>query len=291
MLVPYATYPLLWVVSYFSALYVIVCRRFRHIGIPLCLFVAFYSYPMAKSYINVFARQVMILLPVFCIFAGLAFEDMLPKLLKRRLMFALVMILVVLLVIPTILFDWAYGRAMRGRDVREIVHDDMQELIKDRSTTTIAVSESGAYFYTAMPAVFPLKSNDVALQLESSFTTPADFFVMGFEWPLAENWRSFWIRRVESGGAFRFMKAYSHAPTILGKRLDLSNFPPDMIYPFPTILLFRNVTSPSNGVEKTDGVWLGVPPSTVRPRGSDVFVNWDMERHSRKTNCRSGACV
>ena len=68
------------------------------------------------------------------------------------------------------------------------------------------------------------------------------------------------------------MKAYSRAPTILGKRLDLSNFPPDMIYPFPTILLFRNVTSPSNGVEKTDGVWLGVPPSTVRPRGSDVFV-------------------
>jgi Dolichyl-phosphate-mannose-protein mannosyltransferase len=271
VLVPYATYPLLWVVIYFSALYVILCRRFRHIGIPLCLFVAFYSYPMAKSYINIFARQVMILLPVFCIFAGLAFEDMLPKLLKRRFMFALVMILIVLLVIPTILFDFAYDRAMQRGDVREMLCGDMRELIKDRSTTTIAVS-GGGYFYTAMPAVFPLKSNNVAVQLQKSFTAPADFFVMGFERPLAENWRDFWIRQVESGGAFRFMKAYSRAPTILGKRLDLSNFPPDMTYPFPTILLFRNVTSPSNGVEKTDGIWLGVPPLTVPPRNSDVFA-------------------
>jgi Dolichyl-phosphate-mannose-protein mannosyltransferase len=272
VLVPYATYPLLWVVIYFSALYVILCRRFLHIGIPLCLFVAFYSYPMAKSYINIFARQVMILLPVFCIFAGLAFEDMLPKLLKRRLMFALVMILVVLLVIPTILFDFAYDHAMRRGDVREMLCGDMRELIKDRSTTIIAVSENGAYFYTAMPAVFPLKSNNVAVQLQSSFTAPADFFVMGFERPLAENWRDFRIRQVESGGAFRFMKAYSRAPTILAKRWDLSNFPPDMTYPFPTILLFRNVTSPSNGVEKTDGIWLGVPSLTVPPRSSDVFA-------------------
>ena len=38
VLVPYATYPLLWVMIYFAALYVILCRRFRHIGIPLCLF-------------------------------------------------------------------------------------------------------------------------------------------------------------------------------------------------------------------------------------------------------------
>ena len=244
MLIPYATYPLLWVVIYFSAVYAILRRPFRHIAIPLCLFVALYSYPMAKSYSIIFARQVMILLPVFCIFAGLAFGDILPKLLKRRLMFALVMILVVLLVIPTILFDGAYGRAMRRRDVREMLRNDMRELIKDRSSTSIAVSERGCYFYTAMPAVFPLKRNNVAVQLESSLTVPADFFVMAFERPLTENSRESTIRQVESGGAFRFIKAYSRAPTILGKRLDLSNFPPDMTYPFPTILLFRNVTEP-----------------------------------------------
>jgi len=244
VLIPYATYPFLWLLLYFPALYVLLRRSFHPIIIPLCLFVALYSYPMAKSYINIFARQVMILLPVFCIFAGLAFEDILPKFLKRRLLFALVMVAIVFLVIPTILFDFAYDRAMRQRDVREMLRDDMREVIKDRSSTSIAVSESGCYFYTAMPAVFPLKRDNVAVQLESSFATPADFFVMGFESPLAENWLSFWIRRVESGGGFRFVKAYSRAPTVFGKRLDLSKFPPDMTYPFPTILLFRNAAEP-----------------------------------------------
>jgi hypothetical protein len=244
MLIPYAAYPLLWVVIYLSALYVILRRSFHHIVIPLCVFVAFYTYPMAKSYIIIFARQVMILLPVFCIFAGLAFEDIFPKLLKRRFLFAVVMISIVLLIIPTIAFDFAYGRAMQRRDVREMLCNDMRELIKDRSSTSIAVSESGCYFYTAMPAVFPLKSDKVPVQLESSLTAPADFFVMGFERPLAENSLNSAIHQVERGGAFRFMKAYSRAPTILGKRLDLSDFPPDMTYPFPTILLFRNVTQP-----------------------------------------------
>jgi hypothetical protein len=199
---------------------------------------------MAKNYMDLFARLVMLLLPVFCIFAGMAFGDILSKLFKRRLLFALVMILILLLIMPTILFDWAYGRAMRGRDVREMLRNDMGELIKDRSSTSIAVSEGGYYFYTAMPAVLPLKSNNVAVQLESSLTAQADFFVMGFGWPLAENSLNSTIRQVESGGPFRFMKAYSRAPSVLGKRLDLSNFPPDMTYPFPTILLFRRLTTP-----------------------------------------------
>jgi hypothetical protein len=244
VLIPYATYPLLWVVIYFSAVYVILRRSFHYIVVPLCLFVALYSYPMAKSYSTNFARQVMILLPVFCIFAGLAFGDILSKLLKRRFLFALVMIVIGLLLIPTIAFDFAYDRAMRRQDVREVLRGDMREVIKDRSSTSIAVSEVGCYFYTAMPAVFPLKSNNVAVQLESSLTPPADFFVMGFERPLTENSRISTISEVERGGAFRFMKEYSCPPTILGKSLDLSDFPPDMTYPFPTIFLFRNVTEP-----------------------------------------------
>jgi hypothetical protein len=244
VLIPYATYPILWLVIYLSTLYVILRRSFWPAVVPLCLFAALYTYSMAKGYSGVFARQVMLLLPVFCILAGLAFGDILPRLVKRRLPFALVMIVVLLLMMPTILFDCAYGRAMRRRDVREMLRNDLRELIKNRSSTSIAVSEGGGYFYTAMPAVFPLKSDNVAVELESSLTAPADFFVLGFETPLAENRRDSTIREVESGGAFRFMKAYSRAPTILGKTLDLSNFPPDMTYPFPTILLFSKVATP-----------------------------------------------
>ncbi len=243
-LIPYATYPFLWLLIYFSALYVLLCRSFRHIVIPLCLFVAFYSYPMAKSYIDIFARQVMILLPVFCIFAGLMFHDLFSRLGKRPLLSGLVATGLALLIIPTVVFDWSYDKAMQSGDVRDLMRHDLEEVVRMRPSTTIGVSETGCYFYTAMPAVFPLKSNKVAVQLQNSLTEPADFLVMGFEGPLPENWPRLIIRRVESGGVFRCMKVYSYAPSIFGKTLSLSNFPPDMTYPFPTIFLFRNVTEP-----------------------------------------------
>ena len=193
---------------------------------------------MAKGYTDMFARLAMLLLPVFCIFAGLAFGDIFPKLVKRRVLFVLAMTLILLLTTPTILFDWAYGRAMRWQDVRERLRNDLQELIRDRSSTNIAVSKGGYYFYTVMPAVLPLKSDNVSVELESSLTAPADFFVMGFGWPLTESSRNSTIREVENSGTFTFMKAYSRVPTVFGRRLDLSDFPPDMTYPFPEILFF-----------------------------------------------------
>jgi len=243
VLIPYATYPILWLVIYLAALYVVVRRSLSHIVLPLCLFAALYTYPMAKGYIVVFARQVMLLLPVFCIFVGLAAERLFARISNRLLRSGLAALLI-LFILPTLLFDWAYDHAMQQRDVRDLLRQDLAELVKTQSSITIGVSDSGCYFYTAMPGVFPLKSEHVAVRLQQSSSTPADFFVMGFEKPLAENWRNLAIRQVESRGAFSFMKAYGHAPTVLGKRLDLSNFPPDMTYPFPTILLFRKVAKP-----------------------------------------------
>ena len=238
VLIPYATYPLLWLPIYLSTIYVILRPSLWPTVIPLCLFASLYLYSMGKGYTDMFARLAMLLLPVFCIFAGLAFGNIFSKLLKPRLLFVLVMTLILALILPTILFDWSYGHAMRGRDVREMLGDDLRGLITNRSSTTIAVSDRGYYFYSVMPAVLPLKSNNVAVQLESSLTAAADFFVMGFGWPISDDSRDAAIREVESGGGFRFIKAYSRTPTIFGKKWDLSNFPPDMTYPFPTILLF-----------------------------------------------------
>jgi hypothetical protein len=57
-----------------------------------------------------------------------------------------------------------------------MLRGDMQELIKERSSASIAVSEGGCSFDTPMPAVLPLKSNNVAVQLQRSFVTPAISF-------------------------------------------------------------------------------------------------------------------
>jgi hypothetical protein len=243
VLIPYATYPLLWFIIYLAAVYAVFRKSLSHIVLPLCLFSVLYTYPMAKGYIVVFARQVMLLLPVFCIFVGLAAERFFAKVSNRLLQVALA-VLLTLFILPTVLFDWAYGGAMQQPDVRDLLRQDLVQLVKGPSPVTIGVSDSGAYFYTAMPAVFPLKNEHVAVELRQSSTTPADFFVMGFERPLAENWRKFAIRQVENGGAFAFFKAYSNTPTVWGRKLDLSTFPPDMTYPFPTILLFRKAPKP-----------------------------------------------
>ena len=142
---------------------------------------------------------------------------------------------------------------MRRRDVRELVRNDMRDLINRRPATTIGVSKRGCYFYTAMPAVLPLKSNNVAIQLQRSFVTPADFLVIGFEGPLTEDSRDSTIRKVENGGTFRFTKAYTRAPTVFGETLDLSKFAVDMTYPFPTILLFSKVITPYKSAETAGG--------------------------------------
>jgi hypothetical protein len=244
VLIPYATYPLLWLLLYVSTLYVIFRPFLWPTVVPLLLFAACYTYGMAKGYIDVFARLVMLIFPVLCIFAGLAVADIAPKLRKRPVLFSVVTALSLLLITPTIVFDCAYGLAMRRKDAREMLIDDMRELTKNRSSTTIGVSEGGGYFYTAMPAVFPLKSNNVAVELETSLTAPADFFVMGFERPLDHDSRKSKISEMESNGVYRLIKVYSPVPTVFGKRLDLSDFPPDMTYPFPTILLFRNLAQP-----------------------------------------------
>jgi hypothetical protein len=89
-----------------------------------------------------------------------------------------------------------------------------------------------------MPAVFPLNGGGVKVRLQKA-SEPADYFVVGFERPLVANWQKYEIERVESAGIFRFAKCYSRSPHPVGMRLDISEFPPDMTYPFPMILLFR----------------------------------------------------
>lgn len=239
VLMPYAAYPFLWLLIYLATLFVVVRRSLWQVVLPLCLFAALYTYPMSKGYIVIFARQVMLLLPIFCIFVGLAGKEIFKNVRSRPFLSAGLGVVMAVLILPTLLFDWAYGKAMQGRDVRDAVRQDLSALVKTSSPVTIGVSDSGCYFYTAMPGVFPLKSQRVDVRLQESAATPADFFVMGFERPLAPNWRDFAIKQVESKGVFRFMKEYNRAPAFFGRRVDLSNFPPDMTYPFPTILLFR----------------------------------------------------
>jgi len=104
----------------------------------------------------------------------------------------------------------------------------------------INVSPTALYFYTAMPAADPLTADhqSVALRDQSAL---ADYFIIGFERPLSVSQLTFQVRNIEASGNFKYVRMYYSAPSIFGNTVDLSRFPPDMIYPFPTILLFRSI--------------------------------------------------
>ena len=89
-----------------------------------------------------------------------------------------------------------------------------------------------------MPAARPLKSEKVAVELQEPGQN-ADFFLVGFPIQIAPAQISAAVRQVEAQGKFSYEKTYSVRAEIFGHELNLMRFPPDMTYPFPTILLFR----------------------------------------------------
>ena len=241
-LIPFAMYPLLWLLPYLAILYLCLRRSLYHQSFPIMIFSGLYLYFMAKGYVGpYFARATMLLFPGFCILLGLAFSD-LWLLLKRHRAAAISLVTApLILALPSVAFDAGYVKAMSERDSRSVLREDLQKLVGTSSVTLGIFSGLGGYFYTVMPAVEPLKSDKVAVRLQD-LDQKTDFFLVGFKGPIDLALLDLTIKKVEAQGNFRYEKTYSVHPKILGQELRLARFPSDMTYPFPTILLFRSKT-------------------------------------------------
>jgi hypothetical protein len=241
-LIPFAMYPLLWLLPYFAILYLCFRRSLYHQSLPILIFSGLYLYFMAKGYVGpYFARATMLLFPGFCILVSVAFSDLWLLLKKHRAAAISLITAPLLLALPSIAFDAGYVKAMPQRDSRSALREDLPKLIGTRSVTVGVFSGLGGYFYTVMPAVDPLKSDKVVVQLQDT-GQDADFFLVGFGEPIDSGLLDFVVKKVEAQGNFRYEKTYSVHPKILGRELRLARFPSDMTYPFPTILLFRSKT-------------------------------------------------
>src|SRR5262249_48061039 len=106
-LIPYATYPGLWIVIYAAIVYLCFRRSLYPIVMPLLLFALFYSYPMSKSYLINIARQIMPLVPAFCILVGVALVDLHELIGKRRIAWTGLLAGVFLLAVSSMVFDFA----------------------------------------------------------------------------------------------------------------------------------------------------------------------------------------
>ena len=235
---PFATYPLLWLVPYCAILYLVFRRSLYSLSVPILIFSLLYLYFMGKGYLGpYFARITMLLFPGFCILVGIVCADLQLRL-RNNWAFAVVITCAFILVLgPSLVFDIAYGRAMQQKDARQVLREDLQKVI-GQAPATIGVSRYGAYFYTVMPATEPLKSQKVSVQLQDA-GQKADLFVLGFPREMDPAAMKATIREVEAQGQFKFERSYNVPVKIFGYEFRLARFPPDMTYPFPTILLFR----------------------------------------------------
>ena len=242
-LIPFAMYPLLWVVLYCAIIYLLFRSSLYSLTKPILIFSFLYLYLMGKGYLGpYFARPTMLLFPGLCVLAGLVFGDVQLRLKNKRIMAAALAGTVLLLFVPSLVFDIAYGQAMQQMDARDVLRKDLQNLIGE-TPARIGVFHSGAYFCTVMPAVKPLNSGKVTVLLQDAGEN-VDFFLIGFGRQISPAQLKATVKAVEMPGKFRYVKSYNVSPGIFGHEFSLTRFPQDMTYPFPTILLFR-ATSPA----------------------------------------------
>jgi hypothetical protein len=122
-LIPYGMFPLLWILPCLAVLYLCFRPSEYPLTIPLLLFLLIYLYPMSKGYSIAYARATMPIFPPLAVLIGIALAEVQFGR-RAALSFYLTFILAIVMV-PSILFDWVYTRAMRHRDVRSIVRDDL----------------------------------------------------------------------------------------------------------------------------------------------------------------------
>src|SRR5438128_1103646 len=236
--IPFAMYPLLWLVPYCVILYLLFRRSLYRFSVPILIFSFLYLYLMGKGYLGpYFARITMLLFPGFCILVGIVCADLQLRLRNNRALAVVLTGALLLILAPSIVFDTAYGRAMQQKDARQILREDLQSFIGE-APATIGILRFGPYFYTVMPAARPLNSEKVAVQLQGAGQN-ADFFLVGFLRQIGPAEMNATIEEVEAQGKFKYERSYSVPVKILGHEFSLVHFPPDMTYPFPTILLFR----------------------------------------------------
>jgi len=236
--IPFAMYPILWLVPYCAILYLVFRRSLYSLSVPILIFSVLYLYFMGKGYLGpYFGRITMLLFPGFCVLIGIALGNLQLELREKRTLAVISTVALLIMVGPSLLFDVAYGRALQQKDARQIVREDLQKLIGE-APATIGVWRLASYFYTVMPAAKPLNSERVAVLLQDP-GRDADFFLVGFPSQISPAQVEATVRQVETQGKFKYEKSYHVPVKIFGHEFRLTHFPLDITYPFPTLLLFR----------------------------------------------------
>src|SRR5437773_8304300 len=180
----------------------------------------------------------MLLLAGFCVLVRIVCGELQLLLRNTQLLATVLTGAIVFILVPSVVFDIAYVRAMQQKDASQVLREKLQKAIGD-AAAIVGVWHYGPSFFTVMPAAKPLSSQKIMVQLQESPGQNADFFLVGFPTEIGPAEIRATVQQVEAQGKFQYAKRYRVPVKIFGHEFSLARFPQDMTYPFPTILLFR----------------------------------------------------
>lgn len=240
-LIPYGTLPGLWVIFYFSLLYLLFQRKLYRFTLPLIAYIACYLYPMAKGYFAtpIFIRAAIPLFPPFAILSALAVQDIEEKitsfLVKRTLA-----VLFCGILISTALYDFSYVLGMK-RDPRIRMYQYFTTKVNEPALS-IGLFPSGHSYFLTHPTLDILKDKQVTYFEKEDFLstdTSVDYIVLS-----AFEYRDYDIarQRIEpliASKKFVLEKTFETPLTFLGITFHFLRNPHDLQYPFPTFYILK----------------------------------------------------
>ncbi|OQW88260.1 MAG: hypothetical protein BWK78_08425 [Thiotrichaceae bacterium IS1] len=170
-LIPYGTLPGLWIIFYFSVIYLLFRKKYYRYTIPLILFIPIYLYPMAKGYsMPIFIRAALIVFPIFAILSAIAITDLM-QLIKTKVrphyagvISAMVCAIISFILLSTLAYDFAYVKGM-NHDPRIALYHYLKD--EPKSELRIGIYPNGHEYFVIAPTLNVLPNKKVTFIAES----------------------------------------------------------------------------------------------------------------------------
>ncbi len=243
-LLPHGTTPLLLVILYLAALYVILKGLRIRYSIPLIFFVLFYFYSMAKGYTTelIFIRPTMAMFPPLAVLVGLVVDDLLKRyptvIIRRSLALALGLI-----VLSTGSYTWAYVSAMGRTDPRVQLYTWLREN-DGRDKITVGAFPYCRNFIVIFPALDALSKPKVTYDLRDNlkdYPIDSDYVVLAAYEPDQFALTARRVSEFSESGNYEVAAKFDNPIVFDDLVFDNSDYPHDLQYPFPLLYLLKRI--------------------------------------------------
>ncbi len=242
-IIPYGTYPLLWLLFYGSVFFLLFRKSSYRYSIPLLVMLFGYLYGMGKGYLTgpLFIRAVILMFPGFAILFGLAVAECFHLYKDRKYVWRGLLALAIAVLSASAVYDISYGLALERDDPRIQLYKHLKRRLRPQGLVLGQYPDFWNYF-VSNPTLEVLKKDNLRLEYREDFAeNPGNVnyvLVSAFEGRDFEKARTR-IAELREKGKFVVEQKFENPPTIFGRSLWFESYPHDLSYPFPTLYLLR----------------------------------------------------